>query len=113
MKKILVLISFVLFSSSLISADVPAAVQKEFNNKFPGVVKVKWSQQKNGRCDATFKWNDKKCSANFSPSGEWLRTETILSYKELPLNVKKSINLKYIVGSINGASKIESPKGVS
>ena len=61
----------------------------------------------------SFKWNEKKCLASFTVLGEWLRTETILSYKELPLNIKKSINGKYIAGSIKGASKIETPQGVS
>jgi len=113
MKGLIVLITAILLSSSsLIGKDVPAVVQKEFSKKFPGAEKVKWDQQKNGEWDATFKWNDKKCSANFSETGEWLLTETILSYKELPLQVKKAINAKYIVGSIKGASKIESPKGI-
>src|ERR1051325_71867 len=113
MKKLIILISAVLLTSSLIHADVPAAVQKEFEKKFPGAAKVKWDQQKDGRCDAAFKWNDKKCTANFSESGEWLRTETILSYKELQLNVKKIVNTKFTVGAVKGASKIEKPAGIS
>ena len=113
MKKLLALAFVILFSFSLSAGDVPAAVLKEFEKKFPGAEKVKWDQQKNGQCDVKFKWSDRKCSASFNESGEWLRTETILSYKELPLNVKKAINTKYIVGSIKGASKIESPKGIS
>lgn len=114
MKNLIILLSVFLLSASLILADdVPATVQKEFENKFPGAEKIKWDQQKDGRCDVTFKWNDKKCSASFAASGEWLRTETILSYKELPFNVKKAINTKYIVGSIQGASKIETLSGIS
>jgi len=113
MNKLLIFLSVILFSFSSAVVDVPAVVIKAFENKFPGAEKVKWEQDKNGRCDAKFKWNDKKCSASFTSSGEWLRTETILSYKDLPLNVKKAINTKYIVGSISGASKIEIPKGIS
>jgi hypothetical protein len=112
MKKLIVLLTAILISVSLVRADVPAVVQKEFEKKYPGAEKLKWSQQKNGQCDATFKWNDKKCTASFSETGEWLQTETVLSYKELPLQVKKAINAKYIVGSIKGASKTESPQGI-
>jgi hypothetical protein len=102
-----------LFSSLVLADDVPATVQKEFEKKFPGAEKVKWDQQKDGRCDATFKWNNRKCSASFTGSGEWLRTETILSYKELPVNLKKMINDKFTVGAVKGASKIEKPEGIS
>lgn len=113
MKKLLALASVILFSFSLSAGDVPAAVLKEFENKFPGAEKVKWDQQKNGQCDVKFKWSDRKCTASFSESGEWLRTETILSYKELPLNVKKIVNTKFTVGAVKGASKIEKPGGIT
>ena len=115
MKGLIVLITAILLSSSssLIGADVPAVVQKEFEKKFPGAEKVKWDQQKNGQCDAKFKWSDRKCSASFSETGEWLRTETILAYKELPINVKKIVNTKFTVGAVKGASKIEKPGGIS
>jgi hypothetical protein len=113
MKKLLALASVIFISFSLSAGDVPAAVLKEFQNKFPGAEKVKWDQQKNGQCDVKFKWSDRKCSASFSESGEWLRTETILSYKELPLNVKKIVNTKFTVGAVKGASKIEKPGGIT
>jgi hypothetical protein len=107
-------IAVLLFSSWMVVADdVPAAVQKEFEKKFAGVEKVKWDRQKNGQCDVTFKWNDRKCSASFSESGEWLRTEITIPYKEVPVNVKKVVNLKFTVGAVKGASKIEKPDGIS
>ena len=102
-----------LICASFVRADVPAVVQKEFEKKFPGALKPKWDQQKDCRCDVKFKWNDKKCLASFRESGEWLHTETMLSYKELPLNLKKAINIKYTVGSIKEASKIEKSEGIS
>jgi hypothetical protein len=113
MKKILALASVILLSFSWSVGDVPAAVLKEFENKFPGAEKVKWDRQKNGQCDVKFKWSDHKCSASFNETGEWLQTETILSYKELPLNVKKTVNTKFTVGAVKGASKIEKPGGIT
>jgi hypothetical protein len=113
MKKLLVLLSVVLLSFSLSAGDMPAAVLKEFEKKFPGAEKVKWDQQKDGQCDAKFKWNDRKCLASFSESGEWLRTETILAYKELPMNIKKIVNTKFTVGAVKGAPKIEKPGAIT
>jgi hypothetical protein len=103
----------VLFSSSMKAGDkVPDAVRQAFEQKYPGVEKVKWDQQ-NGQCIASFKWNDKKCIATFSESGEWLQSETMLKYTELPLDLKKKINVKYTAGSIKEASKMEQPAAIS
>jgi hypothetical protein len=114
MKSIVSVIAVVLFALSFARAgDAPAAVQKAFEAKFPGAEKVKWETQKSGQCDASFKWNDRKCSASFSESGEWLRTETTIPYKDVPMNVKKAVNLKFTAGSVKGASKIEKPGGTS
>jgi hypothetical protein len=113
MKKLTFLLSVILISFSLSAADVPAVVLKEFEKKFPGAEKVKWHQDKDGLCDAKFKWSNRKCSASFSESGEWLRTETTLAYKELPMNVKKIVNTKFTVGAVKGASKIEKPGAIT
>jgi hypothetical protein len=113
MKKILLMSVALLAFLFAQAKDVPAVVQKAFEEKFKGVEKVKWDVQKDGRCDASFKWNDRKCTASFSEAGQWLRTETTIPYKEVPLNVKKVVNLKFTAGAVKGASKIEKPEGIS
>ncbi len=92
-----------------IIGDIPAQVKKSFETKFQTAKNVKWVKENAHEYEATFIFNDTQCSANFSDKGEWLETEFLIKYDELPTEVKdaqKSIkNAKIIaVATIESAN---------
>ena len=87
--------------------DIPAAVKTAFNTKFPGASNVKWGKESAKEYEAEFKLNNSDVSANFSATGEWVETETILSAADLPVTITNAIKSKYPVASITKGEKLE------
>ena len=92
--------------------NVPAAVTKSFNEKFPGATDVKWEKENSKELEANFKWNNSKVSANFGLDGTWKETETTINATELPAPVTKAINSKYPGAALSTCEKIEKPGGI-
>lgn len=61
-------------------------VEQAFNQKYPNV-NAKWEMEK-GFFKAEFYENNLEKDAWFSPAGEWLLTETDVTYQQLPSQVK-------------------------
>ncbi|MEO6040197.1 MAG: PepSY-like domain-containing protein [Saprospiraceae bacterium] len=74
----------------------PQAVATAFQQKFPNVTDVDWSQEKNGEWEAEFEQNEVDMSANFSADGKWLETETEIKISELPAPVRTALTGKKI-----------------
>ena len=108
MKKLIILVLGTLLSASTINAtEVPDAIEKAFQQKFPTAKKVKWEKEKSNDYEASFVLNDKEVSALYSPDGQLKETETEISISELPKAVVDAMNKKYPNVKIDEAAKIE------
>jgi Putative beta-lactamase-inhibitor-like, PepSY-like len=110
-KLLLVIVGFFFVSTLAISGDIPAAVQKAFEQRFPKVKSVKWEIDKAPVYEGSFKLDGVKYSASFNETGEWLETITMLAFAQLPIEVKKAYNTTYSVGTAESVSKIETSDG--
>ena len=90
--------------------NVPPAVTKAFNSKYPGATDVKWGKENAKEYEAEFKLNNTAISANFGTDGSWKETETTIKSSELPEAVTKAIQTKYPGAVINLAEKVEKPE---
>ena len=79
------------FATSFAQGKTPAAVFTAFNKKFPNVTKVKWDRENAHEYEASFEWKGKKLSANFSNTGNWLETESPITFIQLPEKVKQRL----------------------
>ncbi len=104
----LVCISFAVFAVH----NTPAAVISAFNNKFPGAKEIKWDQENSHEYEAEFTWKGVKHSANFNDEGQWLETESPLSFENLPVQIKDSFHKKYGEAKVKAVSIIETSGGV-
>lgn len=89
--------------------NVPEAVTKAFNTKFPGTSEVKWEKENSKELEANFKLNNTVVSANFGLDGSWKETETTINATELPAAVTKAVNSKYTGAVIFLVERIEKP----
>jgi hypothetical protein len=90
--------------------NVPEAVSKAFNSKFPGATEVKWGKENAKEYEAEFKLKNTAISANFGTDGSWKETETTINASDLPVAVTKAIQTKYPGAVINLAEKVEKPE---
>lgn len=96
---------------SIAKCKPPENVIKAFNQKFPSATDVEWDKENSHEFEASFKLKDQKYSANYSNAGEWLETESPLSYEQLPEKVKNTFKSSYPKAEVEGVSKIENHKG--
>ncbi len=85
----LLLISFVFFSSHAQLIKVPDLVKQAFDKQYPDAKEVDWK----GGLDyhtVTFKLNDKKYKASYTKDCNWNATETAVAFEELPKSVQLS-----------------------
>lgn len=112
MKQFLV-IAFSIFAIATTSCsqkiNVPPAVTKAFNGKYPHATNVKWGKESAKEFEAEFKLNGANVSANFGLDGSWKETETTINEGELPPAVTNALNTKYPWAIISLAEKIEKP----
>jgi hypothetical protein len=109
-KVILVLMSVVFICSCLFAGNPPAAVQKSFEKKFPGVAKVNWGKEGPGEWEAEFTFEGAEISANFAEDGTWLETEKEIRIDEIPKVVVEAINKKYPGWRVVEADRTETLK---
>ena len=109
-KVILIVASIFVFSAFVFAAKPPVKVQKAFDGKFPEATNVKWQKENSKEWEAEFTVNDRKTSANFMITGDWVETESQINVSELPNAVSASIKKLYPKGEIKSAYKIESAK---
>lgn len=108
MKNLIILVMGLLFSSSTLKAiEVPEAIEKAFQQKFPTAKKVKWEKEKSNDYEVSFVLNNKEVSALYSPDGQLKETETEISISELPKAVVDALNKKYPNVKIEEVAKIE------
>lgn len=89
MKKIFFLVLFI-SANILVDAQVrkiPAEVTDAFASRYPHASKVEW-KDKLQYFEASFQLNGLDISADFSSKGEWQSSERLLSFDQLPDEVK-------------------------
>lgn len=97
-----------------IAADkVPASVTSAFKAKFPTAKKASWEIENKTDFEVNFKLNGEEVSANFSPNGEWIETETELEVSALPAAIQLILKNDFAGFEIEEVSKVESAKNGS
>ena len=115
MKKIiLTFLAFVCaFATGFTQCKTPGTVTAAFNQKFPNAKSVKWDKENAHEYEASFELESAKYSANFSDNGDWLETESPISFDQLPEKVQKAFNASHKSTVIKAVSKIETAKGIT
>ncbi|MEJ7694387.1 PepSY-like domain-containing protein [Daejeonella sp.] len=113
MKKIFfVVMAFVCaYTTTFAQSKTPKAVTTAFNQKFPNASNVKWDKENAHEYEASFDWKGQKHSANFNDTGEWLETESPITFNQLPEKVKKAFNASHKGKITKTVAKIETSKG--
>ncbi|MBP9790188.1 MAG: PepSY-like domain-containing protein [Bacteroidia bacterium] len=113
MKKIIfVAVAFICaYATSFAQSKTPNAVTITFNQKFPNASNVKWDKENAYEYEASFVWKGEKHSANFNVTGEWLETESPITFNQLPEKVQTAFNASHKVTTIKAVAKIETSKG--
>jgi len=113
MKKSILLIGIFLSSISAVFAvcKVPSEVVEAFNLKFPNATNVKWEKESVDEYEAEFKWNGGDYSANYNGKGEWLETESITTFNQLPEKVQEAYTISHPGINPKEISKIETSQG--
>ncbi len=109
------LLAFIFVSMTSIFAQkgVPASAISTLKQKFPEAQKTKWEKEKNGDFEAHFKLKGTAMSATFSPTGEWLETESGIPVSAVPAPVLAAFKKTHGAATIKAADKIESATSVS
>lgn len=113
MKKIIfVAVAFICaYATSFAQSKTPNAVMITFNQKFTNASNVKWDKENAHEYEASFVWKGEKHSANFNDTGEWLETESPITFNQLPEKVQTAFNASHKVTTIKAVAKIETSKG--
>jgi hypothetical protein len=115
MKTSILIVSAVLLISFSASGqsekNVPANVATAFSQKFPDASKVKWGRESEKEWEAEFNMNGKAYSANFDNSGVWSETEYEITIKEIPNDVKATLDKEFMGYKIAKSEVSETQKG--
>jgi hypothetical protein len=113
MKKIIFVLLVIVYTNTTLFAQskTPKAVQTSFNLKFPKATKVTWDKENNHEFEANFIENDLNYSANFSDLGEWLETESKITFDKLPDNIQTGFNNYHKKEKVKTVAIIETSKG--
>ena len=91
--------------------NVPAAVKKSFEAKFPNVARVEWGIEKPGQYEVEFDQNKTGMSALFDSKGALLETEAKIAEANLPQAAKSLLAKDYATYKVKAIEKNE-VKGV-
>jgi Putative beta-lactamase-inhibitor-like, PepSY-like len=93
MKAIQILIVTLLLSKTVLSQvvivdQVPPAVKKVFQSKFPAVNRVEWKIKSFANYEAEFTLKGTDIAVKFDSTGKWLEAESAASWSMVPSAVK-------------------------
>ena len=86
-------------------------VETAFKSKFPNATKIKWGKENEHEYEANFTENGVKYSANFSDKGEWLETESPITFDKLPEKVKTAFSVAHKNENVKAIAKIDVSTG--
>lgn len=88
--------------------EVPEAVQKTFQNKYPGEDDPDWKMDDHGNWESHFKIDGEKYRADFNADGSWIETENSIKKDNLPDAIKKKIEEEYSDREITEVEHVKS-----
>lgn len=108
MKNIILIMACMLLTATSIKAtEIPDAIEKAFQEKYPTAKKVKWEKENNNDYEASFVLENKEMSVVYSPDAQIKEIETEIAVAEIPNAVLEAFNKKYTNAKIEEAAKIE------
>ncbi|MEC4048629.1 PepSY-like domain-containing protein [Flavobacterium sp. SUN046] len=112
MKKLLIVVLALMLLGTFCFAQskAPEKVVKAFQQKFENARLVKWDKENDHEYEASFKWKGENHSANFSDTGEWLETESTITFNQLPEKVQMAFNNSHKGAVVKSVYKIETSK---
>lgn len=115
MKKIILLTAILLFGVTYAFAQsgikVPETVNSAFHKQFPEAQNIHWGMENAHEYEADFVFTGTRMSANFSPEGKWVETETTITASQLPKAVQRAIDTDFNGYEIGAASRVDAPGG--
>lgn len=113
MKNILFVAFFIcnIFTTTNAQTKVPKVVNDAFTKKFPTATNVKWEKESKTEFEANFTENKTKKSVNYSEKGDWLETESAITFEQLPAKVQKSFIDATKNAKVKAVAKIETSTG--
>jgi hypothetical protein len=99
-----------LLAEKISEYNLPNDVKTIFAKMFPNQYSVKWELE-NGNYEAEFLLNKIETSALYSPTGQWLQTETEIKADVLPMAVVEYVSKNLAGKKIKEAAKIIDAKG--
>lgn len=99
------------YAASFAQSKAPKVIEIAFNLKFTNATKVKWDKENASEYEASFVWKGEKHSANFGILGDWLETESPITFAKLPLKVQNSFVIEHKNSKIKAIAEIENSKG--
>lgn len=92
-KSVILIVALSMISFSAFSQkNPPENVKKEFIKKYTSAQSVKWESEGKNEWEAEFMMDGKKMSASFDYSAKWIKSETEITEKELPVSVVSTLN---------------------
>jgi hypothetical protein len=108
---LILIINFIAIFSSVAQSE---AVHKAFEEKFPNMTHVTWSNENVTEWQADFLFDGAKFSTVFTSKGTWIETIRIIKVTELPQDVRNSILTKFPHWEITELNRTEKAKsGIS
>ena len=105
----LILIALIAFScQNTVKGQIPDAVKQAFEAKYPNENNPDWEVDANGNYEAQFKQNGEKYRADFSPSGNWIETESSIKKDDLPKAIRDIIKKEYGSEDITEVEHVDS-----
>lgn len=87
--------------------DAPASIQQVFHEKFPGAKQITWTKKHRHDYLAQFMNDGVKTYAEFTPQGQWEKTESEVSVDDLDGAVTFAIHKRYPDWEITRADRVE------
>jgi hypothetical protein len=115
MKKIIfvALVLICAYATGFAQGKIPTAVSTAFNQKFSEATNIKWDKENAHEYEADFQWKNEKYSANFTETGEWLETESTITFSQLPEKVQDAFNSTHKGATVKAIAKIETSKNTT
>jgi Putative beta-lactamase-inhibitor-like, PepSY-like len=110
MKKIIILFSAVISFTIVFASNVPEAIQKDFNQRFPVVTDLIWERVSSKGWTGEFIYNEQNTYVIYSFANAWLETKTQIPISQLPVSVSESLTSFYPDWKVMVAFKIDNAK---
>ena len=115
MRKLLLLacVCTVAYTALTAQVNAPTMVRVAFEIRFPGATNVKWGKENKHEYEAEFTYKGTNYSANFKDNGDWLETESPITFDLLPQKIKDMYKNPGLKASIKQIMKIETSIGTT